>query len=412
MNTELFYMNLPIINNFIGITESRNFHSIPHDWYILITDIVGSTKAIKSGRYKEVNFLGASSIVAVLNIAGNLEIPFVFGGDGAAILIPPCLFAKAIQALLATRQIAINEFDMKLRVGAVPVCDVTQNGYDVQVAKIKVSANYYQAAFTGNGLSYATQLIKNPETAIAYNYQNIIGDTKADFSGLECRWQDIVSRHGETVSLIVKAIPKNRELSNQIYQEVIEQIQYIYGNEDYLNPITKENLKLAFNYKHLKYETQLRAKSGKFLQKLLYFSKIMLENILGWFLMTFKIKVADVDWGNYQDHAIATTDYQKFDDMLRMVISGNEVQRKRLTRYLKSNYKKGKLVYGIHISNRLIMTCLVFERNGNQVHFIDGADGGYTAAAKAMKRRIKRIKHQLGSETTFLEWRLSTSLIT
>lgn len=412
MNTELFYMNLPIIDNFIGITDPKNFYSVPSDWYILITDIVGSTKAIESGRYKEVNFLGAGSIVVVLNIAGNLELPFVFGGDGAAILIPPRLFTKAIQALLAIRQRASNEFGMNLRVGAVPVGDVIRAGYDIQIAKIKVSKNYYQAAFTGNGLSYATQLIKNPETAIAYNHENIISAAKADFSGLECRWQDIVTKHEEAVSLIVKAIPRNRELSNQIYQEVIEKIQSLYGDEDFLNPVTKANLNLAFNYKNLKHETQLRAKSGKFFDKLLYFGKIILENILGWFLMTFKIQIADVDWGIYQEQAIATTDYQKFDDMLRMVISGNKIQRKKLTRYLKNNYKKGKLVYGMHISNRLTMTCLVFERNGNQVHFIDGADGGYAAAAKSMKRRIKRIKHKLGSETTLLEWQPPTSLIT
>jgi hypothetical protein len=34
------------------------------------------------------------------------------------------------------------------------------------------------------------------------------------------------------------------------------------------------------------------------------------------------------------------------------------------------------------------MTCLVFERNGRQVHFVDGADGGYAIAAKSMKQRI------------------------
>jgi hypothetical protein len=35
------------------------------------------------------------------------------------------------------------------------------------------------------------------------------------------------------------------------------------------------------------------------------------------------------------------------------------------------------------------MTCLVFERGGRQVHFVDGADGGYALAAKDMKQRMK-----------------------
>jgi len=388
MYTESFYADLPVLDNFLDITDSRNFKSVPSAWYIVIADIVGSTKAIESGRYKDVNILGACSIVAVLNIAGSLEIPFVFGGDGATILIPPSLYVQARQALLATRQRARTEFGLDLRVGAVPVPDVTVAGYDVKVAKLRVSENYHQAAFTGGGLSYATQLLKNPLSASIYNYGNSISPAKADFSGLECRWQDIPSKHGETVSLIVKVTADNSDIINRIYQEVIEEIQAIYGSEDDFNPIDKKYLKLAFSYKYLRAETLLRAKSSQVVHKSLYFLKILIENLLGWFLMTFKVQLQDVDWGSYKENAIAATDYKKFDDMLQMVIDGNETQRKNLNRYLKKNYKKGKLVYGLHISDRALMTCLVFERNGRQVHFVDGADGGYAVAAKAMKRRI------------------------
>jgi hypothetical protein len=330
MSTESFYADLPVLDDFIEITNSENFKSVPRDWYIIITDIVGSTKAIELGRYKDVNILGACSIVAVLNIAGKIEIPFVFGGDGAAVLIPPSLFAEARQALLATRQRARIEFGMDLRVGAVPVPDVAVAGYDIKVAKLKVSENYCQAAFNGGGLSYATQLLKNPLSASIYNYGNSISPAKADFSGLECRWQDIPSKHGETVSLIVKVTADNSDIINRIYQEVIEEIQAIYGSEDDFNPIDKKYLKLAFSYKYLRAETLLRAKSSKVVHKSLYFLKILIENLLGWFLMTFKVQLQDVDWGVYKENAIAATDYKKFDDMLQMVIDGNESQRKKL----------------------------------------------------------------------------------
>jgi hypothetical protein len=301
---------------------------------------------------------------------------------------------------------------MELRVGAVPVVDVTVARYDVKVAKIWVSENYYQAAFTGGGLSYATQLIKNPVSAQLYNYSNTTSNVKADFSGLECRWQDIPSKHGETVSLIVRVLPSNSDISNSLYQEIIEKIQSIYGSGDDLNPIAKEHLRLAFSYKYLKSETRLRAKSRKFWHKMLYFFQIWIENLLGWFLMTLKIKLAGVEWGTYKENALAATDYKKFDDMLRMIIDGNEAQRKNLNRYLEKNYKRGKLVYGLHVSDRALMTCLVFERNGRQVHFIDGADGGYAVAAKGMKRRIKKIRSKGGVGSTSLEWQPVTGLLT
>ena len=85
-NSENFYADLSVLDNFADITHSENFHAIPSDWVVIITDIIESTQAIAAGRYKDVNLLGACSIIVILNIVGDLEIPFVFGGDGASIL--------------------------------------------------------------------------------------------------------------------------------------------------------------------------------------------------------------------------------------------------------------------------------------------------------------------------------------
>ena len=57
--------------------------------------------------------------------------------------------------------------------------------------------------------------------------------------------------------------------------------------------------------------------------------------------------------------------------------------------YLEKKFQEGRLVYGFHVSDRALMTCLVFDRDGRQVHFVDGADGGYALAAKKMKERMK-----------------------
>jgi hypothetical protein len=247
MDTESFYAELPALNNFLDITNSRCFKPVPSDWYVVITDIVGSTKAIELGKYKAVNLIGACSIVAVLNVAGKLKIPYIFGGDGAAILIPPSLFVKAKQALLATQHRAKTEFDMELRIGVVPVSDVIAAKYELKVAKVKVSENYYQAAFAGEGLSYTTELIKQPKTASLYNYHaNPRFDIEVDFSGLECRWEDIPSKNIETVTLIVKAMSEDNEINNRLYRDVIKKIHSIYGREDTLHPIAKKISQACF----------------------------------------------------------------------------------------------------------------------------------------------------------------------
>ena len=49
----------------------------------------------------------------------------------------------------------------------------------------------------------------------------------------------------------------------------------------------------------------------------------------------------------------------------------------------------GKLVYGFHVSDRALMTCLVYKAQGRHTAFIDGADGGYALAAKVLKENLK-----------------------
>ncbi|XWK90064.1 MAG: DUF3095 domain-containing protein [Phormidium sp.] len=394
MSTDYFYSELPALADFLEITNSKNYVSVPADWQVIVTDIVGSTKAIESGRYKEVNLIGACSIVAILNIATDFEVPFVFGGDGASLLIPPSLLPQAKAALLATKILAKQEFQLDLRVGIVPVSVVNKNGYDIKIAKLKVSKNYQQAVFNSYGLTHATDLVKNPDYAVIYLVKEHEYQPKADFSGLECRWQDVHSQHGEIVSILVLATSSEPKEVNCIYRQLLNKFSEIYGKETDFHPIPLANLKLTFDERKLMLETKVRSPVGNWLQQQWYLSKIKLENYLGAFFMNFKLKVSDMDWGEYKNLFLDSTDYKKFDDILRMVIAGNSEQRQQLTKYLETQYQQGELVYGLHNSDRAIVTCLVFERNGRQVHFVDGADGGYTLAAKAMKKRMQSLKLQ------------------
>jgi hypothetical protein len=40
------------------------------------------------------------------------------------------------------------------------------------------------------------------------------------------------------------------------------------------------------------------------------------------------------------------------------------------------------------------MTCVVFDYFGRQVHFVDGARGGYTLAAREMKMQLGNIEKE------------------
>ncbi len=386
--SETFYAELESLSEFADITDISKFKDIPKDWVIIITDVAQSTAAIAAGRYKDVNLLGACSIVAILNIVDEVEIPFIFGGDGASLVIPPRFIRESEIALVALQKMAQEEFKLELRAGIVPIEDIIDN-HSLKVAKLRVSENYSQAILRGGGITYATRLIKERATSHLYSPQVNNNLAIANYTGLECRWQDIPSRHEEIMSLIVNVTAPSQSQIDAIYYEIIQQIEHIYGKDIDCNPVVVDNLQLSFLKKNLASETKVFAAYKKRWQKMFYIWKLRLINLLGLIFMRFNIKIAGFNWGDYKQIVSETTDFKKFDDCLRMVISGKIKQRQRLISYLDKQFLKGRLVYGIHISDRALMTCLVFERGGRQVHFIDGADGGYTLAALEMKERMK-----------------------
>lgn len=391
MYIDNFYSDLPLLTNFLDITNPQNFIDVPNEWYIIITDIVGSTKAIEAGRYKDINLIGACSIIAILNIAGDIEIPFIFGGDGASILIPPSLFVKAKTALLGTQHFSIEEFGLELRVGIVPVSYVAAANHEVKIAKMRVSDTYNQGIFTGGGLTYATQLIKDPATADLFSIQDSKISEKPDFSGLSCPWQDIFSPSGEAVSLLVLVTANNFEEEHRIYKTVLEEICKIYGNVENFHPVVSNQIKFSVKTQSIYRIVKVHAKSKNYFKRLVALVKSAIERYILAFLKEFKIYTKNFNWQLMSKSLVNATDYRKFDDMLRMIIAGNSNQRKSLMNFLEKNYQAGKLVYGIHVSDRVLMTCLIPLGGTKEVHLIDGADGGYALAAKDMKARLREL---------------------
>ena len=165
MSTESFYLNLPVTENFLDISDPRIYKPLPDDWHVAVTDVRDSTGAIERGMYKEVNLMGASSIMALQNLTGSFSLPFVFGGDGATVCLQPSLVEKARTALLATRKMAREIYGLDFRVGIVPVADIRRGGYDVLVARYRVSENFTQGVFSGGGLQYAEECIKDKHSA-------------------------------------------------------------------------------------------------------------------------------------------------------------------------------------------------------------------------------------------------------
>jgi hypothetical protein len=388
-----YYAGLPVLTEFSAVADAANYLPLPLDWHVATCDVRNSTQAVQAGNYKHVNTVGASAVTAMLNAAGDLEIPFIFEGDGSAFCVPPGLLEDTKAALMKTQEMARSSFGLELRVATIPVATIREAGHEILIARVRVSENYIQAAFAGGGMAYADRYMKDPKTAALCEVKRGSVAPRGSLEGLECRWQDIPSRHGETVSLMVRAITTDTWEATALYREVIAKVQEIYGSDEACHPLTPPLLSLvpSLSARQLGNEVGVRAAERGAFGKWLWLMRARWFVVLGWFLMKFGLKTEFTDWSKYKDTLYRNTDVRKFNDIYRQILAGRPAQREALDAWLAERYAKKELVYGLHVTDRAHMTCLVFNYSGKHLHFIDGADGGLFLAAKAFKERAAKL---------------------
>jgi len=380
-----YYAELPVLTEFSAVTQPERFRPLPADWHVAACDVRNSTAAVRAGDYKQVNTVAAAAVTAVLNAAGDAEIPFVFEGDGSSFCVPPEIVDDVRAALAKTRDMARASFGLDLRVATVPAARVREAGFDILVARYKVSENYVQAVFAGGGMAWAERYMKDPATAELCAVGSGVAP-RGSYEGLECRWRDIPSPHGETVSLIVRAAGAEP----RVYRELIAKVAEIYGSDERCHPVTLPALSMTLEGRRLDNEAGVRAAErgwGRWRYRLW----IRLVVALGWFLMKFGLRTAETDWSRYKPTLVRNSDVRKFNDVYRQLLAGTAAQRAALTAWLEERYASGELAYGLHVADRAHMTCLVFDYAGRHLHFIDGADGGFFAASRAFKERAAKL---------------------
>jgi hypothetical protein len=367
----LFYKNLKSFEQIPGILVQDYYQNVPDDWFIVITDVKGSTKAIEQGRYKDVNVIGVSSIIATKNACGDIDVPFIFGGDGATIFIPTEKIEKVKGALAATKKKATEDFSLDLRVSVIPVSEIYKQKHELKVAKMKLSDTGFIAMAKGTGLSFAEDLTKKTNI-----YESTAQpDNEDPHSGLECRWNPIQSRKGEILTIIVQS--RNAELVS--YSELLKEIYQIVPDFKLMD---KDKLSTAWPPVHLMKEMKMKYKVPR-----RYFYYALALILVGLFTPLVKLKrnTKGSTVEKYLQELSQNTDFIKFDETLRMVIDISLDEKKHLLELLEK-YKKQELIYyGTHSSKEAMMTCFI-QTNKDHVHFVDGGSGGYALAAKQLKQ--------------------------
>ncbi len=382
-----FYAELAPFDRFTDFADVSAYDPVPDDWLVLCADVRGSTHAIEEGRYKDVNLIGAACITAVLNVSGDVEVPFVFGGDGAVIVVPPVLRAAAQVELVALQEMARTKFDLDLRVGVVPVEDLRQRKMDVAVRKYQLSEGNFLAMFSGGGIELAEKLLKSEDADNPYVLKPDAGAGPPSLDGLSCRWEPLKPQGGVMLTMMVKAKSSSAAQEKQTMGAVLEALWEILGTGTrQASPARPDTMKFRWPPRNAWKEALVT--SGSRFPVGAYLGVLLTSLVQVWCHVLGK-KVANYDGATYGDELRANTDFRKYDDMLRMVLDVTEVQADDIDAYLRQRFEAGEVVYGIHRAKSALMTCVVFSlQQGEHIHFVDGAEGGFAMAAVDLKRRL------------------------
>lgn len=375
--TATFTRSLPVGAEFRTVLDDGLYSPAPEDWLIAVSDVVGSRKAIAAGRYKAVNMAGVALISALMNALDTHDLPYIFGGDGAAVIISPADRDIVADTMAKTAAWVRDELGLELRAALVPVSVVRGEGHDVLVQATRVSDAIRNYAFRGGGLSRAEALMKSGKYAVA----PAPAGSKPDLTGLSCRWSPIKPEKGKIVSIIIEPGESIGGKFPEIAQKLLDLVgmQRPGGG----SPMPASGPTGTWPPEGL--DMEARASRG---QRSLWAQKaaLYLWTLISWIIITGGINVGSFNAKRYREFTSLNTDYRKFQDGLRVTVSLGDSELTRLNEFLESERVAKNLRYGLCVQDSAILTCYVPSvMSETHFHFLDGAGGGYAQAAENMK---------------------------
>lgn len=381
MDPSFRYDALPVFEDFERVSDPAVYTPLPSDWQVGVADVVQSTEALKGGRYKAVNMAGAAVVSAVKNAFAE-PFPFVFGGDGAVLAVPPEASDAARTAMAASAAFVEEELQLTLRVGILPVSAIRAAGLDIRVARYAASPEAVYAMFSGGGVSFAEAELKAGRIDIA----PAPAGSRPDLGGLSCRWSAIAARHGMILSILVTPAP---EASPEAFRAVAaEVIRLTEAEERGGHPMPLDGPSFTFPSREslIVEASASRRFPGSFL---LTMGRVAFEMATAIILDRTGRKVGPLDVKHYRRWVTRNSDFRKYDDALRMTIDCSPVQAERLEVLLARAEGDRVVQYGLHRQEAALVTCIVPSvLQDDHLHFLDGAGGGYALAAQALKDKV------------------------
>jgi hypothetical protein len=269
-----------------------------------------------------------------------------------------------------------DDLDLTLRAALIEVAAVRAAGYDLRVARFAASPDVSYAMFSGGGLAWAERELKRGAFAVPAGPPG----ARPDLTGLSCRWEEIPAKRGVLLSLIVA--PAAGE--SPAFRSLVSEILALGGSTDAGRPEPEVARNLRWPPAGLELELRATGDRSKPLwrQRL----RLMTHTLLGYGIIRLGLRVGGFDTATYLRQLVENTDFRKYDDGLRMTLDCTPALADRIEARLARAAEQGIARYGLHRQSSALMTCIVpSPTRSDHVHFVDGAAGGYAAAAMSLK---------------------------
>ena len=374
-----FFAELPVSQKAGDTFDTSRYRAAPGDWVLVVTDIVDSTIAIANGQHKTVNFVAAMAIAALKNLCAPTPLPFLFGGDGSVVMVPPQHADAARLALARVRGFAQSEFGLKLRVGLTPVSVLRRFGSNVLVGRFEPTPGNSFGVFLGGGVGMLETAVRgggDPALmALVAIPEELDDGVPVDLAGLSCRWNPLQSGRGKMVTLIIQGAADPGAVHASVMQ--------LAGQGSATQPVRLDTLSSSWPPKGLVLEAQVTRGKGALWRSVL---RVLFATLIARLIFVFGRPVGGFDPDKYLTEITTNTDFCKHDETVSFVIDCPLDCVEKIRALLDRQMAAGALRYGMNVSETALMTCLVTSPSQSlHVHFVDGGDGGYTSAAKTMK---------------------------
>ncbi len=370
------YEAVPVLDDFAQVIDPSKYVPLPDDWCIGVSDVVNSRAAIKEGRYKSVNLAGAGTISAVANeLNGELRL-FIFNGDGARFAVPPNQAKQAADALSRVAMWANRDLGLELRTATISVAEVRAAGFDVRTAFWQASSHVHYAMFMGGGLEWAEAQLKNGSIKI----EPASPGAEPNLSGLSCQWGPIEAKQGKIMSLIVKPLPGVTQAN---FVDIVSQTIALLDEASDINPVPPDGPNVKWPATAIGLQSRVARKGRPIWWRRI---EVTLTAALIWLIFKLRVRIAGFNPSRYRREMGVNTDFRKFDDCLMMTVDCAPEVEVRLRDLLDKAVAKKIVRYGMHMQEKALMTCIAPSvQTSGHMHFVDGADGGYTAAANQLR---------------------------